>query len=83
MEIMPNVLEKPSILCSAAHGSAWQIYSIEFLFLVIALRVLAAFISVLLAPVTTLGKNILSLKICTSSDTWRSRSQKRHWNGKV
>lgn len=83
-EIMPNMLEKLSILSSAAHGSAWQIYSIEFLFLVIAVRVLSVFISVLfLVPVITLGKDTLSLKICTSSDTRKLRPLKRHWNDRV
>lgn len=79
VEIMPNVPEKPNILCSAAHGSAWQICSIEFLFLVIAVRVLSVFISVLfLVPARTLGKDTLSLKICTSSDTRKRRPSERH-----
>lgn len=81
MEIMPNVPEKPSILCSAAHGSAWQICSIEFLFLVIAVRVLSGFISVLfLDPAITLGKDILFLKICTASDPRKLRPSERYWD---
>lgn len=63
----------------AAHRSAWQTYSIQFLFLVAAVAVLFLFLFSSQLQLGTPGKEMFSLQTCAFSGTKKLKPSERHW----